>query len=480
MEINSKMVATNLLWRFFERIGAQGVSFIVSIILARIIAPEEYGTIALMTVFISIFNVFIDSGMGAALVQKKDADELDYSTVFTFNMVMCIFLYLILFFTAPYVAKFYNDMSMVWPLRVLGFTIIISGFKGIQVSYVSKKLLFKKFFFSTLLGTIGAALAGIFLAYKGFGIWALVAQHVFNTLVDTIVLFITVKWRPSVNFSFARFKGLFSYGWKILVSSLINTVYMDIRQLIIGRKYTSSSLAYYNRGKTFPNMFVTNINATIDSVLLPVMSTVQDKKMSLKAMTRRSICTSSYIMWPLMMGMAAVAEPMIRLMLTDKWLGSVPYLRIFCITYAFMPIHTANLNAIKSIGRSDIFLKMEIAKKTVGIIVLVITIPMGVMAMAYSLLFTTVISGFINAMPNKKFIGYGYFEQIKDILPSILMSVLMLASVYCIGIIVHNEILALVIQIVSGMVVYIGLSALFKIESFIYLFDILKNIKKRK
>ncbi len=478
-DIKNKTI-TSLIWRFAERCGTQGIGFVVSLILARLLTPDAYGTVALMTVFISILNVFIDSGLGNAIVQKKDADELDYKTVFTFNMGMCTALYLILFFASPYIAAFYDDMSMTAPLRVLGLVLISAGFRAMQQAYVSKNLQFKKFFYSTLGATVISAIAGISMAYMGFGVWAIVIQSVTNSFMGTIILFITVKWKPKFGFSFIRFKGLFSFGSKLLASSLIDTVYNNIRQLIIGKLYTTKDLAYYNKGSSFPNLLVANISSSIDSVLLPVMSTEQDNKNAVKAMTRRAMCTGSYIMWPMMMGMMAIAEPLIRLLLTDKWISCVPYLRIFCFTYAFWPMHTANLNAIKAMGRSDMFLKLEIIKKIIGITVLIITMRYGVMVMAYSLLVTTITSSFINASPNKKLMNYSYFEQIKDVMPSFLISAFMTVVVYFIGFIKINDLLLIAIQIITGGLIYIGLSALFKIESFIYLFDILKNIKKRK
>ena len=360
---SSDKVISNFIWRFAERCGAQVVSFIVSIILARLLEPEVYGTIALITVFTAILNVFIDSGMGNALIQKKNADNLDFSTVFFFNICMCSILYVVMFFAATSIAKFYNDPSLVPVIRVLSLTLVISGVKNVQQAYVARTMQFKRFFFSTLGGTIGAAIIGIIMAYYGFGVWALVFQQIFNAAVDTIILWITVKWKPQKAFSFTRLKGLFSYGWKLLTSSLLNEIYNNVWQLVVGKMYSASSLAYYNRGKQFPDLLIANINTSIDSVLLPTMSREQDNAERVKMMTRRAIKTSTYIMSPLMMGLAFCGTPVIRLILTDKWLACVPFMQIFCITSMFFPIHTANLNAIKAMGRSDIFLKLEIIKK---------------------------------------------------------------------------------------------------------------------
>ena len=478
--IKSNKVASNFLWRFAERCGAQIVSFVVSIILARILVPEDYGTVALVTVFTTILQVFVDSGLGTALIQKKDADDLDFSSVFFFNFVVCIILYGGLFVASPFIARFYGNDNLTSVIRVIGLTIVVSGVKGIQQSYVSRNMMFKRFFFSTLGGTIFSAILGIGMAYAGAGVWALVAQQLSNTMMDTLILWITVKWRPKLQFSWNRLKGLLNYGWKLLVSALLDTVYNNLRSLIIGKIYTSSDLAYYNQGDKFPNVIVTNINTSIDSVLLPTMSSVQDDRKRVKEMTRRAMKTSVYIMAPLMMGLAFCATPIARLVLTDKWLPCVPFLQIFCITYMFWPVHTANLNAIKALGRSDLFLKLEIVKKIVGMIVLFATMNISVKAMAYSLLVVSVLGQIINSWPNRKLLNYGYLEQLKDILPGIIIAVCMGASVYCVQFIGLSDVLTLCIQIPLGMIIYILLSKILKMESYQYLSGILIGFIRSK
>lgn len=461
-------VLPNFFWRLAERFGAQGVALVVSIILARLLVPEVYGTIALVTVFTQILNVFVDSGFGNALIQKKDADDLDFSTVFYFNVAVCLLLYVGVFLAAPWIARFYNDLALTPVVRVLSLTLIISGVKNVQQAYVSRTMQFKRFFFATLGGTIGAAVIGIAMAYYGFGVWALVAQQIFNATVDTLILWITVKWRPKWMFSWQRLKGLFSFGWKLLASSLLDTVYSDLRQLIIGKLYTSSDLAQYNRGKQLPDLLVNNIDTSINSVLLPAMSQVQDDSARVKSMTRRAMKTSTYVIAPIMMGLAFTAEFVIRLLLTEKWMPCVPFLRIFCITYMFYPVHTANLNAIKAMGRSDLFLKLEIVKKMVGLIVLLSTMWFGVMAMAYSLLFTSITSQIINSWPNQKLLDYSYPEQIRDILPGILLAVLMGCCVYPIQWLGLPDAVTLLIQVPLGAVIYIGVSAVLRLDSYKY------------
>ena len=472
-------VIKNFVWRFAERCGAQLVTFIVSIVLARILAPEDYGKIALVTVFTAIMQVFVDSGLGTALIQKKDADDLDFSSVFYFNFAICLILYMIMFLLAPLIANFYRDESLVPIIRVISLTIVISGVKGIQQSYVSRNMLFKRFFFATLGGTIFSAVLGIWMAYAGAGVWAIVAQQLSNTTIDTLILWITVKWHPQKEFSWERLKKLLSFGWKMLASSLLDTIYNNLRNLVIGRIYSSADLAYYNQGDKMPSVIVNNINTSIDSVLLPTMANAQDDCTRIKEMTRRAIKMSTYAMAPLMMGLAFCAEPIIRLVLTEKWLPCVPYLRIFCITYMFYPIHTANLNAIKAMGRSDMFLKLEIAKKVVGIFLLILTMNFGVMAMAYSLLVGSVLNQIINSWPNRKLLLYGYTEQIKDILPSILLAVGMGGCVYFVGLIHLPTIVVLLLQICMGAMIYIGISALLRFEEFTYIIDLILGFVNR-
>ena len=309
--MDNENVVKGFIWRFAERCGAQLVSFIVSIVLARLLVPEDYGTIALVTVFTVILQVFVDSGLGTALIQKKDADDLDFSSVFYFNFVVCLVLYAGMFMAAPYIAKFYDDISLTPVIRVLSLTIVISGVKGIQQAYVSRNMLFKKFFFSTIGGTIFSAFLGIGMAYVGFGVWALVAQQLSNTMIDTLILWITVKWRPKKMFSWQRLKELLAFGWKLLVSALLDTGYNNLRNLIIGKMYSPTDLAFYNQGDKFPKIIITNINTSIDSVLLPTMSNSQDDRERIKQMTRRAIKTSTYVMAPLMMGLAFCAEPIV-------------------------------------------------------------------------------------------------------------------------------------------------------------------------
>lgn len=467
-------VISNMLWRLFERTGAQIVSTVVSIILARLLLPSDYGTIALVTVFLNIMQVFIDSGLGTALIQKKEPDDLDYSTVFFFNLFVCVILYLLMFYLAPFIALLYENPSLILLIRVISLTLIISGLKNIQQAYVSKNMLFKKFFFATIGGTIASAILGVYLAYHGFGVWSLVVQQLSNSFIDTLILWFTVRWRPKFIFSIQRLKSLYSFGWKLLLSSLLGTLYNNVRGLIIGKKYSSQDLAFYNQGEKFPKLIVTNINSSIDSVLLPTLVSRKDKSSLLKVTMKKAIVISTYVMAPVMIGLAACADLIIELILTEKWLMCAPYLRIFCVSYLFWPIHTANLNAINAIGRSDVFLKLEIIKKVFGCTVLIVCMEISPLAIAWGVLVSDLIDLIINSWPNRKLAQYSLFNQMKDILPSILLAVGMGIIVYLIGFLPIPTLPLLLIQVACGGAIYIVGSALLKLEPYEYLIGIIK------
>lgn len=477
--LNKNNVIKNMIWKFAERCGSQGIAFVVSIILARMLSPDEYGTIALVTVFITILNVFVNSGFPNALIQKKDADDLDFSTVFYFNVFSCTLMYVILYFCAPYVANFYDNEILTNLIRILGLKLIISGLLAVQNSYISKKMQFKKFFYSTLSATIISGIVGVVMVYTGCGVWSLVGQALSLVLISMIVLWFTSDFRPKLMFSFERLKGLFSYGWKLLVSNLLETVYSNLRSLIIGKEYSESNLAYYNKGNQFPNLITYNLEDSIDNVLFSAMARAQDNIAQLKSMTRKSIKITGYIVWPCMIGLFVCGTPLIELVLTEKWLPCVPYLRLFCIMYAFKPTQTANLNAIKALGRSDLLLKLQIIKKTIGILSIVLTMNYGVYAIAVAATVVAPIEMFINASPNKHLINYSYVEQVKDILPAIAASSVMGFCVWWIQYLSLPLIVILVLQVFAGAVIYIVLSYVFKLEGFNTVLGLLKDIRKK-
>ena len=474
----SKNVLSNMIWRFMESTSREIILFVLSIILARLLEPSVYGIIALVTVFIHFSQVFVDSGLGVALIQKKNADELDFSTVFYFNIVMCIVLYTIVFAIAPFIASFYKMPILKPVIRVLGISILNSGIRNVQQSFVSRNLIFRYFFLANIIGIILSATLGILMAYHNADVWALVAQHVSNGLFSTMALWFIVKWRPRLVFSLERLKSLFSYSWKILASAILEISYRNVRHLLIGKLYTADDLAFYDRGVQFPRLITNNLGISIDSVLLPTMSNVQNDPQRVKNMTRRSIMTSTFVIMPMMAGLMACSMPLVRLLLTDKWIPCVPFLRIFCMAYAFFPIHTANLNAIKAMGRSDLFLILEIIKKIIGVSVLLCTIWVSVQAMAYSLLFSSFASQIINSWPNKKLLGYSYLEQVQDMIPQIGLSLFMGIAVYLVSFINLNDIATLCIQIPLGAIIYLATAKIMKFESEIYIENLIKNFLK--
>jgi len=473
-------VLSSLFWKLMERGGTQGVQFLVQIVLARLVSPEEFGIIAIVMVFINLARVFVQSGFNTALIQKKDADKLDFSSTFYLSLIVAGILYIIIYFTAPFIARFYSDLNLVPVLRVLSLILFTGAFNSIQNAYVSRKLLFRKLFKSSLGAMLISGVLGILAAYQGLGVWALVIQQLVNQISITVIMWFTVNWRPRLIFSVKRIKTLFSFGWKLLASSLLNTLYLDLRTLLIGRLYTPSTLGYYNRGEQFPKVIVNNVNGSIQSVMLPTLSAYQDDKQRMKKFMRRSIVTSSFLIFPMMIGMAVVAEPLITVILTETWLPAVSFLQIFSISYMLMPIHTANLQAINALGRSDIFLRMEIVKKTLGLIVLVISLPFGVYAIAIGQVLNNVIASFINAYPNKRLLNYGYKEQISDIVPSLTLSIIMGTIVYIFKFLPFSKWIILIIQILIGIVTYILLAKITKNESFDYLINTIKELINKK
>ena len=477
--MDGNKVFSNLIWRFSERIGAKLISVVVNLILARILAPELYGTVAIVLVFTEILQVFVESGFGTALIQKKDADDLDFSSVFFFNLAMSVLLYVLLFAFAPLISRLYGRPELLKIIRVVGLILIIAGVRNVQQAYVSRNMLFKRFFFSTLGGTVVSAVVGIFMAVKGFGVWAYVTQYLLNNLVGTLILWFTVKWRPVARFSLERLKGLFSYGWKLLVSSLLNIVSDKLRPLIIGYRFSPADLSFYNEGLLFPNLIVDNVNSSIDSVLLPALSQQQDSAEQVKTMTRRAIQISSYIMWPLMIGLFVCAEPLVSLLLGKDWLPCVPFVRIFSLYYALFPIHTANLNAIKAMGRSDIFLRLEIVKRVLDLVFVVSTVFIGVRAMAYGLLIQGVLCLFINSYPNSKLCGYAFSQQLRDIIPAFLLAAAMGLLVWLISLAGFGSLVTLILQVLTGAVFYIAASVILKLDTFNYLLGIVKKMLHR-
>lgn len=464
-----KKVVSGVFWAFSERIMSQGVSFVLSIILARLLMPSEYGLIALVLVFINLANVFVSNGIGETLIQKKDADETDFSSVFYCSIAISTVLYISFFVLAPYIAIFYDNKELVWVLRIIALILPISSVNTIQQAYVSKQMMFKKMFFSTVGGTLVSGILGITLAHFGFGVWALVAQYLVNAVANTIVLFFIAHWRPKLLFSIDSVKQLVGFGSKLVGANLINTFYAELRSLLIGKLYTPAALAYYNRGNQFPNLLITSIDTAVGKVLFPAMAEVNNDISHLKNVTRRSMKTTAYLIFPLMIGLMSIAPSLVEVLLTRKWISAVPFLQICCIFWLFQPIQTANWQAIKALGRSDMLMKLEIYKKIIGVSMLLISMYISVYAVAISNAAFAGISMLINMMPNKKLMSYSMVEQFRDLAPSFVLSLVMGGSIYTISWISLPTISILLLQIMCGAIIYVGASHLFKIDSYIYL-----------
>lgn len=473
----NKIILSSLIWKFLERGGTQGIQFILQLFLARLLTPKDYGTVALITVFIAISTVFVQSGFNTALIQKKEIDEEDISSVFYISLFIAIIMYLVLWIVAPIISNFYRILELTSIVRVMGLVLFLDTFNSIQNAIVSRNMEFKRLFYSSLGAIIISGVLGIILAYRGLGVWSLVCQQLMNQFSICIILWFTVKWRPKLVFSIKKVKNLFSFGGKLLCSALIDTIYRELVNLIVGKVYSPAMLGYYNRGDQFPKVIVSNFNGSIQSVIFPALASVQHDKVRVKEIMRRAIMLSSYIVFPTMIGLIVISESMIKLVLTERWLPCVPYLRIFCLSYALWPIHTANLQAINAIGRSDMFLKLEIIKKIIGVSIIIVTSRYSPYIMAIGTIFSGIISSFINSYPNKKLLNYGYIEQIKDIIPSLFISIIMGSIVYLIKLLQCGDLLTLLFQVVLSIISYGILSYIFKNKNLLYLINI---IKKRK
>jgi len=478
---SSKKVLGALLWKFFERIGVNGMQFVLQVILARMLIPADYGVLSMMLIFTSLARVFVQRGFNTALVQNKNVTEEDYSSVFWASLFIAGVLYALLFVLSPVIADFYGVPKIKDYLRVLALILFPGALNSVQIAKLSREINFRKIFVGNIAGIVIAGVAGVVIAYMGGGVWALVAYNLLNVAIACVTMRMIVNLKLRFICNFARLKELFSFGWKILVASLIDTLYQDIRSLVVGKKYSAGDLGYYERGKQFPQFVTSAINTSVQSVMLPVMSKKQTEPAQVKAIMRRSVSMSSYVILPLLAGMAAVAEPVVRLLLGEKWLPCVPFMQIYCFTMAFIPIHSCNLQAISAMGRSGINLVLEIIKKVIGLTALVIATFCfdSPLAIAMTGVFTTVISFFVNAYPNKKLIGYSYLEQIKDVLPPFVLSVMMAALVLMVGQLSLPTLVRMMVQIFVGVVFYVLASVVFKLASFRYLLSVIKGFLRK-
>ena len=477
---SSKKIINNVVWQFSERMLAQIVSLIVSIVLARILFPEDYGAVTMITVFITIGNVFVTSGFPTALIQKKDADEIDFSTVFYFNFFLSIIVYFIVFVFAPFVADFYKMEILTALIRVMGLKIVISSISSIQHAYVSRHMIFKKYFWATFAGTVISGGVGIAMAIYGFGPWALVAQYLINSTIDVIVLFFVVEWKPKLLFSIKRLAGLFSFGWKILFEGLANEIDGQLRNLVIGRRYTSSDLGFYSKGQQFPQLVVTNVSTAVGAVLFPAISNEQSDPERVKTILRKSVSIVSYIIFPALAGLALVSKNFILVVLGEKWIESTPYLILFCFinifTIGMIPRH----QALKGTGRSDVFMYEHMLVRIVGLILLFLTYRISVLAIALTGIISAVLMTITVMFTSKKFNGYLYKEQLLDVLPTIILCVLMAVPVFLISFLPLHAFILLILQIVVGISSYVFVSIVSKNKNFAFIVRTIKGKISKK
>lgn len=468
-------VLNSFIWKFAECCGAGGIQLIIGIVLARLLLPEDYAIVIIAMVFVNLAKIFVDSGFSSALIQKKDIDENDTSTVFFISLLIAVGLYLILFISAPLIADVYIEPLLIPVLRIMGLILIIGVISSIQKVFISRNFHFKKLFFVSLIAGLISGVVGIYLAFSGYGVWALVWQQIASSIITAIILQILVKWVPKCLFSLDHAKSLFSFGWKILVAGIFYKICDSIRNLTIGVFYTKDALAYYNKGWEYPEYLSSALDGTVSSVLFPAYSRFQDDNETLKMMLRKAMSANAFITFPAMFGLASIAESFVLLLLTEKWMPCVIFFQIFCIYFSLQPISSANLAAIKAVGRSDILLRLEIIKNVIAYICLFATLPFGVVPIAIGMVLMKICAIIINVYPNKRLLNYSFIELIKDIVPFILLSGVMAGIIYCVSFIGLSPILTICIQIPLGILIYFGLAKLLHLKALDFIEETIKG-----
>ena len=465
-----------------ERGGNAVIQLIVQIVMARLLAPEQFGALAIMLVFVNIGNVIVQSGLNTALVQAKDVQDRDYSTVFWMCSSVSVVIYLAIFLAAPSIAAFYALPYLVWPLRGIGLIVVINAYNSIQVAKVTRDLQFRKIFIATISSVVLSAFCGIAAAVSGLGLWALVIQQLVYQLTNCIVLAFEVDWKPCFCFDESRAKEFFEFGWRLLASGLLATVYQSLGNLVIGKQFSSVQLGLVSQGEKYPQAVGSMLDGAIQPVMLSAVAHVQDDLAAVKRLVRRALKTSTYLIFPAMTLFAVVAPNLVPALLGEQWRSSVPFLQIYCFVYALLPIHTTNLQALNGMGRSDLFLKLEIIKKAYGLANLLFCafVLKDVHLLVLSYMITGLISTFVNASPNKKVIGYSYTEQVKDILPACVMSLCAGVLSYAMAMFLQGGLLVVMVQIFIFVVMYLGLSLLFRVEAFAYIRGMLRKVISKK
>lgn len=464
--MEKKKVISSLIYKFIERLSVKGLGLVISIVLARMLAPEQFGMVAIMNVFINLSQVIVEGGFTTALVQRKDVTEQDYSTVFFINIALATLCFVALEIGAPFISAFYNQ-DITLPLRIYAITVFFGAFNALQLARLQKRMQFKKIMITSLVATVISGIAGIVGAYCDLGLWALVLYHGMYSVMVCITVAFVERWLPKFEFSLLRAKILFSYGWKMFISAVLCSLYADIRSLVIGKKFSSDDLAYYNRGQQFPQIISNTLDSAIQSVMFPTMAAVQDERDKLARMLRRAETMGAYVVIPVMLGLAAVSESMVQILLTEKWIPCVPYMQWLCIANAAVPIISSNLIAIKSSGRSDVYMGLEMVRRVVMLAVLAVSIFAfkSVLAIAIGFCISSWLDACITMIPVKRLMNYGVFAQFADLWKIVLSSAVMFAAVYAMSFLPLTGALLLLAQMVCGVVVYIGVSFLLRVET---------------
>lgn len=453
-------------WSFIDSIAGQGITFLVGLILARLLTPEEYGLIGIITIFIAVFNSIVDSGFSNALIRKNDAKDIDFNTVFISNLIFSIVLFVILYASSPLISKFFNQPQLIPLLRVMGSIVIINAFAIIQRTILVKKVDFKTQTKVSLISSITSGGVGIGMAVSGCGVWSLVGQQISRQFLNTAFLWIYSNWYPKIQFSFNSFKQLFSFGWKLLVSGLIDTIWREVYQVIIGKCYSPATLGQYTRAHQFASICSSNLTTVVQRVSYPVLSSVQDDKVRLKNGYKRIIKVTMLITFTLMLGLGAVAKPMILTLVGKQWLPCVPFLQIICLQMMLYPLHALNLNMLQVQGRSDLFLKLEIIKKIIAIGPLLLGIFVDIYWMLVGSVITGLIAYYLNAYYSGPFLNYSIKEQVKDILPGFGVAVAMAVPVSAMNFIPLNPFILLPLQILVGATITISICEAIKLPEY--------------
>ena len=476
-----KKVLSGIAWSYAERFSAQIVSLIVSVVLARILDPEHYGILALVTVFTTIGDALVIGGFGNALVQKKGADNTDFNSICWVSMGLALCLYGILYICAPMIAAFYEMEQLTAVTRVLGIRLLFSAFNSIQQAYVQKKMIFKKYFFASLSGAVISAVIGVVMALSGSGVWALVAQNLSLTIVSTAVLFFIIDWKPGLRCSWESIRSMWDYGVKMLLSTLTYTIKDNIRSLVVGKYFTAQDLAFYNQGKKYPALLVTDIVESIGKVLFPVMSDRQDDQQENKKIMRFSVQMSSFILLPLILGLLAVSDTFILFLLTDKWAEAAPFMRILCLVYITRPMSTVFQKALLAIGKSNVNLIHEVATSVLTLLLIVLAVVCkNVQMIAWSYVLVALVGTMFFAVFISKYYGYTFGQILSDYVPALLLSGAMCACVYGVGFLQVNLAVKLLLQIIIGMAVYVLGAKLFKMQAMAYAETFLLNVLRKK